>query len=158
MTTRIVGIGEPMAGDDGVGIEVIAALRQRAAPGDAELHALRDPSELAALMNGAERLLVIDAVLDADHAGAVEITKAADWLELGASKPRQSLSSHGVDTLTALELGRILAPAEDREIALLTIAIEPPCRFSSELSASAREAIPLAVTRAIAWLEEVSHA
>jgi hydrogenase maturation protease len=62
VTAAIVGIGEPSAGDDGVGIRVVEQLRPLLDPSQGvELSVLRDPSELTALLPGRERALVIDA-------------------------------------------------------------------------------------------------
>lgn len=142
MSYRIVGVGEPMAGDDGVGILVIERLRARGAPAGAELHALRDPSELATLLPGATRAIVVDAVLDPERHGTVRLLGAAEL----AAEGRRPLSSHGVDALTAVELARTLAGEEPfPEVSFLTIAIDRPEALGAGLSATAAAAVERAV-------------
>jgi hydrogenase maturation protease len=144
-------VGEPLAGDDGVGIRLIQRLRGLPGASQVELHALRDPSELAALLSGVERALVIDAVLDPERPGHVEL------LPLGELTPergtRRAVSSHGVDTLTAIEIGRALAAGvRFPPVTLLTIAIEPPTRFTAELSPAAQAGLERALELAVAWI------
>jgi len=147
-----------MAGDDGAGLSVIDLLRREGLPG-VELHAVRDPSELATLLYGKGRALVIDALLEPEHAGRVELCELGALLQEYPAGSRRAatlrpLSSHGIDTLTALELGRTLAGEADfPEVELLTISIARPTALASELSETALAAVELAARRAVAWAE-----
>jgi hypothetical protein len=69
------------------------------------------------------------------------------------------LSSHGVDALTAIELGRALATGEPfPRVSLLAIAIAPPDRLGEGLSVAASRAVEEAAARARAWAGEVRDA
>ena len=154
MTLRIVGVGEPTAGDDAVGVRVIERLRALGPPPGVELYALRDPSELATLLAGADRVVVIDAMLDPEHAGSVRLVEPH---ELGATA--QPISSHGVDTLTAIAIARTLAgDGAFPEVRLLAIAITQPARFVMELSPAATAAVDTAAQRVLGWIRETAHA
>lgn len=158
MRPCIVGVGEPLAGDDAVGIRVVERLREGGGASDAELYTLRDPSELTTLLPGRSRALVVDALLAPDRAGTVEVVE----LERGRTvlpETRRSLSSHGVDSLMAIELGRVLAGSEPfPRVSLLTIAIARPIGLGGGLSAAAERAVDLAVARALTWSAEASRA
>jgi hydrogenase maturation protease len=158
VTACIVGVGEPLAGDDAAGICVIERLRAEPALPAVDLYALRDPSELTTLLTGRDRALVIDARLGPEEVGRVDCFK----LEPGHApmgRAGRSLSSHGVDTLTAIELARALA-SDGRfpVVSLLTIAIARPDRLDEGLSARVSDAVEEAARRALAWAEEVTHA
>lgn len=157
MSPCIVGVGEPMAGDDAVGLRVVDELGVAGLAG-VELFRLRDPSELVDLLPGRVRALVVDARLDPEHAGRVDLLEVPPGgLPRGALGT--PLSSHGVDTLTAIELGRTLARAEPfPSVSLLTIAIARPDRLGERLSATASRAVLEAAARARAWLDEVGRA
>jgi hydrogenase maturation protease len=156
----IVGIGEPMAGDDAVGIRVVERLRALPELRELELVTLRDPSELCALLPGYERALIVDARLDPERAGEVELASSFDVGRARiAGGTQRALSSHGVDTLSALELGRVLA--EERgfpSVALLTVAIARPDRLRDGLSEPVSRAVGEAVRRAVAWAEGAADA
>jgi hydrogenase maturation protease len=154
----IVGVGEPLAGDDGAGIAVIERLRAGAELSAVALHALRDPSELLALLPEHERALVIDARLEPEAVGRVDRFELGRGHALGP-RPTTGLSSHGLDTLTAVEIGRTLA--EDGHfpsVTLLTIAIARPDRLARGLSPRVSEAVDEAARRALAWATEREHA
>jgi hydrogenase maturation protease len=123
------------------------------APGGTELHALRDPSELATVLAGSDRALIVDAVLDPMRIGKVEFLNSADF-----AAQKRPLSSHDIDVVTALELGRTLAGDGFPSVSFLGIAIGPPApperAFSSEVAAAVEEAARLA----LAWIEEARHA
>jgi hydrogenase maturation protease len=147
VSVGIIGMGEPSAGDDAVGLAVVERLRAATLPPDVKLAALRDPSELATLLPGLRRALIVDALLDPDHAGEVRLAESGMFL--AAPSP----SSHGVDAVTAVELGRTLYGASGfPEISWLTVSIERPSRFSEGLSPTVCGALDRAVQRAMAWL------
>jgi hydrogenase maturation protease len=154
VTLRIVGIGEPMAGDDAVGIRVIERLRELGAPAGATLHALRDPSELATLLGDTTRVMVVDAVLDPERAGQVELMRAGDIV----GKKNRPISSHGVDALTALEIGRVLATGAFPEVSFVTIAIDRPRVLGAEVTEKAAAAVEVAARLVMTWAHDDGRA
>ena len=153
MTLCIVGVGEPMGGDDGVGIAVVERLRVLGTPAGTELHALRDPSELATVLAGAERALIVDAVLDPERVGSVRLLDGA-----GFAAQRRPLSTHGVDVMTAVELGRQLAAADFPSVSFLAIGIGLPDSLTPALSSPVAAAVEGAVELALSWAKETAHA
>ena len=105
---RVVGLGNPYAGDDSVGLEIVNRLRAR---GDCECELLALPQagvELAEALQNVEAVLFIDAVSSGLPAGTLHLVP----LPSGEVAPRMlvSLSSHGwglAETLKLMEaLGR----------------------------------------------------
>ena len=105
---RVVGLGNPYAGDDSVGLEIVNRLRAR---GDCECELLALPQagvELVEALENVEAVLFIDAVSSGSPAGTLHLVP----LPSGEVAPRllASLSSHGwglAETLKLMEaLGR----------------------------------------------------
>jgi hydrogenase maturation protease len=136
---RIVGIGQEAAGDDAIGIAVARKLNQMDLPDDVEVIERAEPFTLIAqLTDGAERVILIDAIVDVGSAGRViEI----DPLQSGVvdGKP---LSTHGIGLLDAIELARILNQATmPPRIVIVGITIKPPASYEVKLSDSVAAAI-----------------
>jgi hydrogenase maturation protease len=105
---RVVGLGNPYAGDDSVGLEIVNRLRAR---GDCECELLALPQagvELVEALENVEAVLFIDAVSSGSPAGTLHLIP----LPSAEVEPRVlvSLSSHGwglAETLDLMEsLGR----------------------------------------------------
>ena len=93
MPLRVVGCGNPHAGDDSVGLEVVRRLRAR---GDCECELLEMPQasvEMLDLLQGGGVVLFVDAVSSGAPPGTVHLAP----LPSSGIEPRAlgSLSSHG---------------------------------------------------------------
>ena len=106
----VVGIGNPLRGDDGVGPAVAALVRARAHPGVqvAEVHA--DPIALLELWAGRRRVVLVDAVCSGAPAG----TLVAVDMRRHPLPRTATASTHGFGLAQVVELGRALGrlPAE----------------------------------------------
>jgi hydrogenase maturation protease len=103
MRTVIIGVGNPMRGDDGVGLQVARELRERLA-GEAAV----DVVELCAgglrlmeAMAGYERAIVVDAMESGGAPGTVRRLDAGSLAET-----RNASSTHDGSLADALRLGR----------------------------------------------------
>lgn len=148
MTVRVIGIGQPAAGDDGVGLVVLDALRRRDLPAGVRLHAVAEPSGILPLLEGASAVVLVDAVLGA---------RPGDVLHLEAASLAGArvvpLSTHGLGVAQALALARTLAPeAMPARLDIVGIGIERPAPGSTGLSAAVAAAVPRAVEDIIALL------
>lgn len=141
----IIGLGQPAAGDDGVGLAVVRALR-RARPEVAAVE-LTDAAGLVELLTG-EPAVLVDAVVDAGPPGAlVEIPR-----DRIAEVP--AVSTHGVGVGEAIGLAEALnGPAAVADLRLLGVAIARPDRLSTGLSPDVAAAVPRAVRRLEAWID-----
>ncbi len=139
MATRVIGIGQASAGDDGVGYQVLDALERSPLPHGTELVRIHDASALVDLVLTDSAVIVVDAVLDPQRAGAV---RSLDAQALDASSPG-SVSTHGLGVVQALELARVLhADRIANNIRFVTVAIAAPRGYSHELSAGVAAAVP----------------
>jgi len=118
VTAVVVGIGQPAAGDDGVGLAVARALAGRGV----EVRECADASVVLALLEAERRVVIVDAVVGGGAPGSVLRLDPAAL----ASGPAP-LSSHGLGVAEAIELARTLyGERAARGVAIIGIAIDRP--------------------------------
>ncbi len=141
MITRVIGMGKPAAGDDGIGIAVIDALRLDP-PKNTELLTVHDTTELVGLLEGPELVVLIDAAVEAGVPGTVRVLFPADL----DAVPLTEDSSQGLSVAHAIELARRLTrDTPPPEIRIVAIAVARPLHYEHALSTAVRNAIPIAV-------------
>lgn len=134
MKTLVLGIGNLLLGDEGVGVHTARALQQTTRPdevvvlevGTAFLEALPEIEQ-------ADRIIIVDA-MQADHApGTIYRVPFDDCV-----KPEIIASLHGFDLSRVLYMaGRITTPE------VIVIGVEPArIDWGTELSPVIREAMP----------------
>jgi hydrogenase maturation protease len=139
--TRVIGIGQPLAGDDYAGIAVARALREQPLPAGVEIHEITDPARLVELLDGSRCAILIDALVGKDSPGNILCLAPED---LPACRSAM-LSSHGMDVTDAIGLVNTLAPKTvPRDIHIVAITIQPPVRYTCALSAPVAAAVPRA--------------
>jgi hydrogenase maturation protease len=144
LAARIIGVGQQWAGDDGVGIAVIRKLREM---GVASLNLVEaaEPTQLITLLtDGADPVVLVDAVLDEGPAGRVLLIDA----QRQDPHSRHLLSTHGVGVTEAIELARIAHPDRfAQRIFIVGITIQSAGRSSRDLSPAVADAVPRAAAR-----------
>ncbi|MEZ5540457.1 MAG: hydrogenase maturation protease [Pseudomonadota bacterium] len=143
MAVRVIGIGQPGAGDDFAGIAVVRALGAAGRlPAGIGLHEIADPARLVDLLAGTARAVLVDAIADGGEPGTVACLAP----EALACLPRAPYSSHGIGVADAIALARVLAPDGDGPgIRIVAISIARPHGPGTTLSAPVAAAIPRAV-------------
>jgi hydrogenase maturation protease len=138
----IVGIGQPAAGDDGVGLLVARAVAARGH----ETRESADASILLTLFEDERRVVVVDAVVDGGVPGSVL------QLDTGAlASGPAPLSSHGLGVAETLELARTLYGARVAgNVQIVGIAIDPPTGGMLGLSPAVAAAVEPAAVLAVA--------
>ena len=141
---KVIGIGSPF-GDDQVGLLLIDELRQSEQlhsylNGELELLAVDRPgASLLSLFEGAERVIIIDAVVSG--AGLGQLHRWSDSTALEASD--SFLSSHGFGLTQALTLGRQLAMLPEQ---LLVLGVEiDPVATGADLSPLLGQQLPILI-------------
>jgi hydrogenase maturation protease len=126
--TLILGLGNVILGDEGVGVHVVRALEKRILPGDVEcLDGGTGGFILLEPLQKADRIILIDATADGNPAGTVTRTN-----------PR--FSRDYPPTLTAHDIGvkdlldAFYMQSGRREVILYTITIDPNQPISLDLS------------------------
>ena len=153
MGARVIGLGQPAAGDDGVGLAILDRIREMGAPAGTMLFEAREATSLIPLLETAEPIVLVDAVVGHGTVGEV-LELDAHALGLRPEGPR-ALSTHGVDVGQAIALARVLSPgAISSRIWLVGVTIARPDRYVHGLSPAVRAAIPRA---ALAVLTRVSR-
>ena len=148
MTSLILGVGNPLRGDDGIGAAVIEWLRERSLPPHATaVDGGTAGLDLVSTLMGHQRAIIVDAA-DVKRAPGEWVRLTLDVARLQASE--LTLSLHAAGLADALALGAALGtlPAE-----IVIYGVQPArLDWTIGLSNQAQSAVPL-VGRAI--LEEV---
>lgn len=147
---RVIGIGHALAGDDGVGPEVLRALKALGVAG-AELHDLPDPTGLVFLLATDGLVILVDAVVGTEPGLVMEI----DPEDLQGLGPRP-LSSHGLGVVEAIALARALSPAAITErLRIVGIGIDGSLACARQgLSLKVAAAVPQAIAMIRGLLEQ----
>ena len=151
MKNIILGIGNPIIGDDGVGFRVIESLQESPPPGDVTITAC-DVSGLG----------LLDFLVEYDEAIIVDAIQTVNGkpgdiyrLEVGDFRvTKHTISPHDVDLPTALEIGKILKLKLPCKISIIAIEIPDTYEFSQELTSEVSDAVPLAAQMAKDILNE----
>lgn len=107
----VIGVGNAMRGDDGVGLLVAAALEERVPPGVSVVPCEQEPSRLIDAWAGAKTAIVVDAAASGAAPGTVNRFDASETA-IPAGVFRSSTHAFGVGD--AIELARALGRLPDR--------------------------------------------
>ena len=142
MKKLVLGIGNPIIGDDGVGFRVIESLEDTPPPGDVTLTA-SDVSGFAILDHIADcdEVVIVDAIQTVN--GRPGDIYRLDLNDFRVTK--HTPSAHDVDLPTALEIGKILNMKLPGKISIVAIEIPDAYEFSNDLTPPVLAAVPLAV-------------
>jgi hydrogenase maturation protease len=137
MKTLILGVGNSILTDDGVGIKIAQRLKER----KPELEVIETSEAglaLLDLMVGYDKLIIIDSII-AGRGEPGELYK----LGIEALKPAAELSSsHGIDIATAYEIGQRLGYKMPEHISLYAVEIEDNTTFGEECTGEVERGIP----------------
>jgi hydrogenase maturation protease len=148
MGVRVVGLGQRLAGDDAVGLEIVRRLRDEGVPPGVELLEATDGAALLALLETPRPVLVVDAVVGNGEPGTiVELDEA----RIGASSDRL-LSTHGLDVAAAVGLARqVFAGRATPAVRVIGVRIAAPSRGEIGLSPLVSAALSPATRAVRAW-------
>jgi len=140
--TVIIGLGNDLLSDDGVGIRVLRALAERAETRSAELH--EAPIGGLGLLDhilGHERCIIVDAIATGTHPPG---TLMQVPLTEGAA-PAVLSSSHQIDLLQVLALARMMGGDVPRSVTVYGIEAKDVTTFHEGCTEEVALAIPGAV-------------
>lgn len=138
MNTLILGVGNPILTDDGVGIKIARKLKER----NPDLEVTETSEAGIALLDlivGYDKLIIIDSI-------RTEKGKPGELYRLGveALKPAAVLSSsHGIDIATAYEIGQRLGCRMPKHISIYAVEIDDNTTFGEECTGEVEGRIPL---------------
>ena len=140
MNTLILGIGNPILTDDGVGIEIAQRLKEE----NAKLKVIETSEAgitLLDLIAGYDKLIIIDSI-------KTEKGKPGDLykLEPGDLKPSKDFSSsHSIGIATALELGQRLGYRIPEYISIYAVEIKDNTTFGEKCTEEVEQRLPFIV-------------
>jgi hydrogenase maturation protease len=142
--TLILGIGNPILSDDGVGIQIARKLKE-ARPGLEIEETNEAPIVLLDYLVGYDKLIVVDSI-QTGHGRPGELYK----LKLEDLKTAaDGTSSHGIDIATAFEVGRNLGCKMPGAVNIYAVEVMDNENFSERCTAEVEKEIPSIVTRII---------
>lgn len=139
---RVIGIGNPLMGDDGAGLAVLEELRTAGLPAGVELvDGGTGGLTLLTLLEGAKMAIILDAIDGGRPPGTILQPAAAD---LTADASPSAWMAHAPGLAEVLTLGRELGSLPAVHIlGIQPAAVEPGVGLSREVAA----AVPAAVGR-----------
>ena len=151
MRILVLGLGNPLLGDDAVGLKVAALVRDRlkGVPGvdveEEEAGGLR----LMERMTGYDRVVLVDAAVTGGTPGEVRRLAPDDL------PTQRTATAHGIDLPSALLLGRQLGYPMPSEVTIVAIEAESVLEFRHDMTPAVAAAVEPAVA---AVLEELARA
>ncbi len=137
MNTLILGVGNPILTDDGVGIKIARKIKE----GNPEFEVIETSEAGIALLDlitGYDKLIIIDSI-------KTEKGKSGDLYKLktGDLKPSKDLSSsHGIGIATAFELGQGLGYRMPKFVSIYAVNIKDNSTFGEECTEEVKGRIP----------------
>lgn len=150
MKTLVLGLGNPILTDDGVGFQVARELEGRLNQNGVTVEeSSLGGLSLLDLITGYDKAILIDAIqTSGGEAGEIYRLEMDDF-----DATRHAASPHDVNFATALELGKKLGLALPREIVIYAIEVEDVATFSEECTPKVAAAVPVCVEMIVRELE-----
>ena len=147
MRTIILGVGNPICGDDAVGLHVVQQLRRRVDDPDVTIEeAMTGGLPLVERLAGYDRAIIIDSIRDGNaEEGDVRRLTADAFTSAADSHP------HGIDFGTALSYLKKISD-EVPDIVVIGVVIGE-CELAEQLSPAIAAAVPCAVEMVLGALE-----
>jgi len=155
MKTLVIGLGNPILGDDGVGWRVAEEIARKTAH---KLDVEVDCASLGGLslmerLTGSERVILVDSIYTKQKpVGTVRLFSLTELQDLSSG---HTTAVHDTSLRNALSVGRsmdIPLPS-DENVHIVTIEAENVYDFSEKLSPPVEAAIPQAVSAVLQLLE-----
>jgi hydrogenase maturation protease len=147
MKTLVLGLGNLLMGDEGVGVHVVRALEKCALPADVEcLDGGTGGFTLLGPLESADRVILIDAAADGNPIGTVTRTTP----RFSKDYP-PTLTAHDIGVKDLLDV--FYLRGTDREVVLFAISIDPRQPLLTELSETIARAAVEAENKVLEELE-----
>jgi hydrogenase maturation protease len=140
----ILGIGNPILGDDGVGFHVAQELARLITDDAIDIEdASTSGLNLLDIIMGYDKVVIIDAIkTEGGEPGEIYRLRPEAFIK----SVHLATSMHDLNLPTVLEVGNKLMPEEmPREIVIFAIEVEEIEKFTEEMTAKVKEAVPKVV-------------
>ena len=154
LKTLVIGLGNPILSDDGVGVRVAEDVRTHL-PEDTEIKVTEvcvGGLTLMESMIGFDRVILIDAIqFENNKPGQIHRMSLQDLQEI--SPTQHSASPHDTNLITALEMGHRIGLKLPTEIIIFAIEVENVIDFGEELTPAVAAALPEATVAVLEVLQ-----
>ena len=151
MKSLIIGLGNPIMGDDAIGCrcaQVIETILD-GLPGVEVDQFFRGGISLMERLIGYDRVLIIDSIVGSGRIAGSIVSLSLDDL------PSQNISSpHDATLKDAIKFGVQMGELLPSEVDILAVEIEQEFEFSQQLSPEVESCIPSIVDLALSWLSK----
>jgi hydrogenase maturation protease len=153
LSVLVLGLGNPILGDDGIGWRVAEEVRSatagQAQPADVDCAALGGLS-LMERMLGYGRVILIDSMWTGTHPeGSVRVCSLDDLENPGAG---HTASPHDTSLVNALRTAEIMGAAVPQRVEIVAIETRACYDFSEALTPTAASALPIATRKVLELL------
>ena len=152
MKTLVLGIGNSILGDDGIGVHVARELAGKISDKDIDVKDVSiDGLNLLEIVLGYDKLVVIDAIMTEDgKVGEIYRLKPEKVCNPACS----AISPHHFNLATTLEIGKRLFPKEmPKEATVFAVSTREVSKVTEEMTPKVKESIPRVVNLV---LEEIN--
>lgn len=150
MKTIVLGVGNPILRDDGVGIHVIEEIKKRRL-NDSDVSfdtAFTGGLNLLDMISGYEKVILVDAITE-QHSKPGEVKR----FSVRSATSLHSSNPHDVSLAEALTLAKDLGDTSlPKEIILIGIVVRRTHDFGEKLSTEVQRAVPTAVRMVLSEL------
>jgi hydrogenase maturation protease len=143
MKTLVIGLGNPILGDDGVGWKVAEAVKKQITPDlpiDIECVSLGGIRLMEHLI-GYQHAILIDAFALDEPIGSILVLKLSELPNYSAF---HTTSAYDISLQKAIQMGRSMGAQLPEDITIVGITIKQAYEFSEELSFPVAKVIPKA--------------
>jgi len=151
MKTLVLGMGNPILSDDGVGIKVAQEVGEKLnSPQVTVAETSAAGLRLLDSIVGYDKVIIIDAIqTKKGRAGQIYRMKPEDF-----SFAKHLSSPHQINLVTALELGKMLNLVMPQEITIFAVEAKDITSFSEKCTPEVERAIPEVVKMVLEELSE----
>jgi hydrogenase maturation protease len=142
MRVLVLGVGNPILSDDGVGIHVARALQERALHGVTVEELAASGLELLDVVLDYNKVIIIDAIQTKDGVpGQIHVLDEKDF-----ERSVHGSSPHGINIATALALGRKVVPERmPKSVVFIAVEAEDLINVKEQLTSKVQAALPKVV-------------
>ena len=151
MKTLVLGIGNDILGDDGVGIHIVREVAKHISSGDVIVEETGAAGlSLLERIKGYERLIIADAILtDNTEVGKIHRLTLKDL-----AKTNDSITPHEAALRTTLEIGNSLFPGEmPRDVVVFAVQTHDVDHVPGKMSRPVKAAVPEVVRMILAEIK-----
>ena len=146
MKTLILGIGNPILKDDGVGPRIVEDLRQHIFDPDVTLQETSlSGVNLMEMLIGFDRAIIIDAIQSGGKPGQIYRLTTQDF----GTPQGDAFSEHNMSLFQSIELGKKLQLHMPNQVVIIAIEAKDVTDFGEGLTPDVDKAVPIVIKKVL---------